>query len=311
MSDLHTDIDMHSLASVTAQDAKNTKVKIRIPKRIWNASEPCAPAHTSHIRKLVIRTHPKSKSGRRTVLKDLATDAALLPTSPKGCKVKLWRFQYGGPRHVVKGAQQSQVTLDSPCLRATCANCWRWHTHLMYDQKSPDEHLEQEVNDRPAFELGPTCPEIDPRILNGNWNVAQSPSTSAESTTSLALTEMSTSMPTLTPVKFSSPSCDQSPGSYSCPYEMMNADPLRVCADVSLPKSLISAAMPIITMEYLRRSAHHRPRTTCLVFSSDAGKKEYRDLIKRRERKLKKQAYDRAYRAKMKLGKQQEQRNTL
>lgn len=295
---------------MTNPDARPKKLKIRIPKRIWNDRKPSAPMYATKVTKLAIRTRPKVKPGRPIPKKDCGKDAALSPTSPKGCKVKLWRFQYGGSKNVVKGALQNEVTLESPCLRATCANCWKWHTHLMYNQEVPEARCERQVHKRPASEIELTSPEIDPRILDGSWKFDQSRRASAASVASinsLALPDTCPSTPRLTPVMFSFPSYNLSRRNFLCPYEMVNNKLLQFYPDIFQPTSLMSEAMPATSMEYMKRSAHHPPRTTCLVFSTQAGKKDFRDLVRRREKRAKKAAYDRAYRAKMKLRKEQEQ----
>jgi hypothetical protein len=88
---------------------------------------------------------------------------------------------------------------------------------------------------------------------------------------------------------------------------MVNNKLLQFYPDIFQPTSLMSEAMPATSMEYMKRSAQHPQRATCLVFSTQAGKKDFRDLVRRREKRAKKAAYDRAYRAKMKLRKEQEQ----
>ncbi|KAF1914675.1 hypothetical protein BDU57DRAFT_428006, partial [Ampelomyces quisqualis] len=156
------------------------RLKIRIPKRAWNAFQP-RTYHTPNCTKSAIKTRSKRKSGRWAAAKEGGRVTEVSPTSPKGCKAKLWRFQYGGAKHVVKGALQNEVRLESPCLRATCASCWKWHTHLMYRQEALVEPSERPVKHQADFEIEPSSPEIDPRILDGTWKVDQSRRASAES----------------------------------------------------------------------------------------------------------------------------------
>lgn len=301
---------MQGLAPMTTQDARPEKLKIRIPKRMWNECKPSTPVHATEVTKLAIRTRPKVKPGRRTAVKDCADDAALSPTSPRGCKVKVWRFRYGGPKHTVKGKLRNEVTLETPCLRATCANCWKWHPHLMYNQEAPEEPCEWQMQQQLVSAIEPTSPEIDPRILDGSWKFHQSRRASVASITSIksfALPDVSSSTPTLTPVKFAFSSCNLSRKNLLCPYEINDNKLLQFCPDIFQPTSLMNEAMLPTSTEYTRRLAYRPPQTTCLVFRSQAGKKGFSDLVRKRERKVKKAAYDRAYRARMKVKKEQEQ----
>ncbi|KAJ4410113.1 hypothetical protein N0V91_002122 [Didymella pomorum] len=55
------------------------------------------------------------------------------------CKVKLTRFHHGGSLRRAGGKYQGMITLETPCLRSTCANCWTYHPHLMPNNASPVE----------------------------------------------------------------------------------------------------------------------------------------------------------------------------
>lgn len=47
------------------------------------------------------------------------------------CKIKLWKFHYGGRKRKRRGDLQNVITYEQPCLQQTCASCWTWHAHIL------------------------------------------------------------------------------------------------------------------------------------------------------------------------------------
>ena len=113
-----------------------TRLKLKIPAHIWNAYHPPTPLHTTNNapRKLTLKLRclaPALSSPPQTNNRGVVKNK---PTSTD-CRVKLFRFHYGGPKRQRKGGWQNKVTYEQPCLEVTCKSCWRWHGHLMREEK--------------------------------------------------------------------------------------------------------------------------------------------------------------------------------
>ena len=109
-----------------------TGLKVKIPAHIWNAYHPPTPLHKKKNknapRKLTLKLRCLSlppPNNNRGVVRSRTTD----------CKVKLFRFHYGGPKRQRKGGWQNTIMYEQPCLKATCKSCWRWHGHILREEK--------------------------------------------------------------------------------------------------------------------------------------------------------------------------------
>ncbi|KAF1364532.1 hypothetical protein EJ07DRAFT_151800 [Lizonia empirigonia] len=97
------------------------KIWLRFAKDIWNECQPEIQAPT------IVTPKLKAVPKRRRKLAAITTgDRAAAPgpkrslTQPRQCKVKITRFQYGGPDARVAGKLRNEITLEAPCLRPTC-----------------------------------------------------------------------------------------------------------------------------------------------------------------------------------------------
>ena len=107
-------------------------MKIRVPKDIWNFYDPKA-----HI---IERIGPNptrilTPAKKNQIIKASTKPQHRSPQQPSHCKVKLWRFHYGGPKRKTKGKVRNEVAYEQPCLKPTCATCWKWHAHLLREDR--------------------------------------------------------------------------------------------------------------------------------------------------------------------------------
>jgi hypothetical protein len=145
-------------------------LKIRIPKWAWNAYEPPPQTRSKLTLKLRLATQQPTGTTERTLdepHREDGTPAQL--RHPTNCKTKLWKFHYGGPARKTKGQSQHEITRETPCLQPTCANCWKWHPHLMRDESLPDEYTDQSIASNAHVNVEPISPDIDPRLLDDTW----------------------------------------------------------------------------------------------------------------------------------------------
>jgi hypothetical protein len=245
--------------------------KIRIPKWAWNSFKP----------------QDQEKP---------------VPPSPyhRGCKTKLWRFHHGGPKRGVKGAMQNEITYETPCLQSGCANCWKWHPNLMRDQYSPGELPNEDVSRIDEVDIEPISPEIDPRILNGTWQDYMSQRSSTESMGSFELTE-TIGTPVLTPVKSSFDYDSVNPDVYLPLQHDIDDIPTDQEYHIFLPTSIVSGTISGAPTKTRWRCTPRQRHTVRLCFPSHAGKRKFRLLVLRRDKKAKKAVYDREYRARLKI----------
>jgi hypothetical protein len=261
--------------------------KIRIPARIWNAYQPPACAHAKPaVPRLKLRLRvPAPPSTSAIHLPDPGTGEN--ETEPTHCKVKLFRFHYGGPQRQRKGQWQNEITYEQPCLQPSCPNCQRWHAHLLQRPQSTDTGG---AVGRPAQE--PISPEVDPRILDGSWQYVQHQShyLSAEGLSVLCTpADVYTKTPVLTPVVKSFP-----------PYaHRMYQAPVGGKYTIFLPTALVSRTTTTASVRSLWRTTPRKRYTARLFFTSNGGKDKFETLIKARERKEKRREYDRARRARL------------
>jgi hypothetical protein len=161
---------MHDLALVPNERAQNKRLTIRIPRWAWNSYEPQALAHSNKVTRSTTNTKAMHKldvntadgeggrNKKHTLGGSVVEDGvAAPPVYTRHCKAKLWTFHYGGPKRVLKGIQQNCVTFETPCLQSTCANCWKWHAHLMHNQNRAKESIKRNT----YMETDLVLPEID------------------------------------------------------------------------------------------------------------------------------------------------------
>ncbi|KAJ4991819.1 hypothetical protein SVAN01_02669 [Stagonosporopsis vannaccii] len=124
--------DMSEQPSLSSSPGGNDRLTLRFPNVIWNAHTP-KPLNSTN-RHISPPAGQKRKSATKSPRREdepASTSPDRSSPAPRQCKVKVSRFQYGGPDARMGGQYTNLVTLEMPCLRSTCANCWRWHTHLM------------------------------------------------------------------------------------------------------------------------------------------------------------------------------------
>ena len=124
--------DSHTLnksPSLPNRTGLRTGFKLKTPAHIWSDYPPPTPLHKTNNtpRKLTLKLRCLSlppPNNNRGVVRSRTTD----------CKVKLFRFHYGGPKRQRKGGWQNSITYEQPCLKVTCKSCWRWHGHILRDR---------------------------------------------------------------------------------------------------------------------------------------------------------------------------------
>jgi hypothetical protein len=213
-------VTMNSRTSPPRRGLHAQNLKIKIPKRLWNAYQPPSnsPKHAAMGRTNIPRLRLKLGVPNESVAEhnpssvhvaDQIRETTPSARQPASCKVKLWAFQYGGPKRVAKGASQNEVTYEQPCLQPTCANCWKWHPQLMQGH-APVHAPADEQSYTSSSMTEPVDPDIDPRILDGSWRDHQSRHGSGRSPSSLAYSATSNAT-VLTPVDRSFSDDEQSP----------------------------------------------------------------------------------------------------
>ncbi|KAH7406900.1 hypothetical protein DE146DRAFT_630174 [Phaeosphaeria sp. MPI-PUGE-AT-0046c] len=282
-------------------------LKSRIPKAIWNAYEPARRVTRSAVR-IVSSSFPSA-----TQTTDRQNAPATRPTNtsavkidepvterirPTDCKVKLWTFQYGGLKRVVKGKTANNIEYGTPCLQPTCKTCLQWHPRLMLEPETLGESSRQQAYHEPAMDIiEPISPEVDPRILNGTWQLYQSRRGSATSARSLGQPDI-ISTPELTPVKHSFARDLLPLNAAATPHRSLGSIPVASKWTVHLPVSLMSQAMATTSARTKWRATRRQQYMIRLTFLSRDGKKKFVELVRKREQKLKKQMYDRERRKK-------------
>lgn len=119
---------------------------LRFKRDVWNSYTPSAASPASVSASETPRPLPKSRSGqkRKRIPSPVTTSHELALKAPKRspvqrqCKVKLTRFHYGGPDRRERGKYRDLITLSTPCLQATCANCRRRHGYVKHDSVSTE-----------------------------------------------------------------------------------------------------------------------------------------------------------------------------
>ena len=253
-------------------------LKIRIPRRLWNAYKRPACRYT--------RSAPQLKFKLRvpvpiTIHDTHASEPEVTANEPAHCKVKLFRFHHGGPQRQRKGQWQNEVMYEQPCLQPTCPNCRRWHGHLLQQLRIPESGSPR---GRPAQE--PISPDIDPRILDGTWQHLQTPPHSAGTVMSAGTWGRT---PVFTPVIETFPiHTDTLPSYEAHKYHILVPTPVI---------SHTTIITPSVRSKW--RTTPRKRYTARLIFASNAGRERYGAIMKAREKREKRRKYDRTRRARM------------
>ncbi|KAK1907040.1 hypothetical protein P3342_006228 [Pyrenophora teres f. teres] len=139
--------------------------RIRISKHIWNTYEP-PPSQNSNTDATRGPTSPirLRLNLPPTPQNPASPEVEEEPCTGTRCKVKLARFNYGGPQRQQKGQWQNQITFEQPCLHPTCPNCLEWHADLMREL-TPEDDAEEGCGGVREQEEGMSS-EVDPRFLD-------------------------------------------------------------------------------------------------------------------------------------------------
>ncbi|KAJ8107706.1 hypothetical protein OPT61_g8685 [Boeremia exigua] len=151
-----TAIMLERLLLMLPKAEQQCQLKLKFAKHVWNnykietrnKKTPSGRPKAGRKRK---RTSTCIEAKNKTSLKVSKRS----PPVPRSCKAKIARFQYGGPDARVGGKYRDMVTLETPCLESTCANCWKWHAHLMCSPTTPDMSLDGSA-DATLSSLSPT-----------------------------------------------------------------------------------------------------------------------------------------------------------
>lgn len=140
-------------ASASPKAEENRQLTIRLPK--------------TDSKQLSSTNRKAGQKRKHTSMPDNEPVPKMSRRPPRPCKVKLWRFQYTGPG---RGGDGETVTLQEPCLRVTCASCWRWHPHLMGGLFEPDTGFDGAVEQV----ISPRSPVVsDPTSIDGGGSEVQ------------------------------------------------------------------------------------------------------------------------------------------
>jgi hypothetical protein len=123
-----------------SESSEPARFWLRFKRDVWNSYTPSAASPASVSASETPRPLPKSRSGqkRKRIPSPVTTGDEPALKAPKRspvqrqCKVKLTRFHYGGPDRRERGKYRDLITLSTPCLQATCANCRRRHGYVKH-----------------------------------------------------------------------------------------------------------------------------------------------------------------------------------
>lgn len=248
------------------------KIWLKFAKDIWNECQPAIQAPRIVTPKLKVVPKRRRKLAAITTEDRIAAPGPKRsPTQPRQCKVKITRFQYGGPDARVAGKHRNEITLEAPCLRPTCASCWEWHAHLIRSPCVTDTSRDKKYLAR-APEGSPLSPDSRFRDIWRQTHQDRSNSTTDKSSQTLSSAqEQGSATPVLMPVK----------PPFKCQRAFdQTADLCTPCTskttsiefNVFLPTHLLKHAAPAA------RRRRHRVR---LVFGSQGGKESYTRLLER------------------------------
>jgi hypothetical protein len=291
----------HTLPTLTETGEEG--IKLRFAKQIWNDCEPPTREATTSSPKLKLNLKVAEKRNRRPTpikteneLKAKVTKRS--PTQPKQCRVKVTRFQYGGPDAKVGGQYKNSITLLEPCIRPTCTNCWKWYDHLMRSPMATDISTD-DARGLQHPETSPLSPIVDPGILNDKRQLHKNrridtndilglavPTKHIQNTTSLT--------PALTPVdhRFATHFTFSQTAHLPTTHSSLATHVTRQYK-VSLPTPLLShLASPTSPKTYWRDTPRQR-YTARLTFSSSNGRAKFKTLAHQQARKGIKRERDR------------------
>lgn len=140
--------------STSFDAAEGERLTLRFPRVVWNAHTP-EPSNNTNLPSIRTTASKRKTAGKPCKFEKEPAPKVLKRSSliPRQCKVKIWRFQYGGPGARMGGKSEGLVTLEAPCLRDTCANCLRWHARLMCGPLGAETSHEEEAGIDPAASL--------------------------------------------------------------------------------------------------------------------------------------------------------------
>ncbi|KAF2621706.1 hypothetical protein BU25DRAFT_463495 [Macroventuria anomochaeta] len=280
-------------------ESEGQKIRLTFARDIWNAYTPRTQSSTI--------SPIKSKEGQKRKRKptpiktedDASTKKAKQsPPILRQCKVKVSRFQYGGPDARVGGRYRDMITLETPCFQTTCKNCWMGHGHLMRSLSRTDS-----AHNLEHPEMEPLSPAVDPMIVNDEWQMYQSRRNSTTDISALTVPsargQISTdSSPILTPVDAAfATQCGFNRLLTPSPYtSTAPATPQKY--NIFLPTSLLrhtaSQTLPSKTRWRETSRQHHTVR---LAFSTNKGRAEFKSLVHEQAKKGIKRERERLRRA--------------
>ncbi|KAF1942891.1 hypothetical protein EJ02DRAFT_154133 [Clathrospora elynae] len=215
---------------------------------------------------------------------------------PTYCKVRLFRFHYGGPQRQRKGQCRHEITYEHPCLQPTCANCRNWHAHFLLAQELPHSADDGYPDGKPEQE--PISPDIDPRILDGSWQLVESRPTSAGALR-VAFNTVPRHMhtPVFTPVSKFFRNDQPSPNLPNALQPLTTfKTPSTDKYTIFLPTFLVVQSISSAPAHTQWRSTPRKRYTARLVLPSQEGKHKFELLLKKNDQRDKRREYDRARR---------------
>lgn len=78
----------------------------------------------------------RERSEQRNVPKAAQSYSQPCHRTPRRCRVKKGRFQYGGANRATKGRMQNEITISQPCGEPTCIDCKIYNPHLIWELPS-------------------------------------------------------------------------------------------------------------------------------------------------------------------------------
>lgn len=291
----------HTLPTLTK--TREEGIKLRFAKQIWNDYEPQTQEATTPSLKLKLNLKvAKNRNYQPTPIKTEdepnARVAKRSPTRPKQCRVKVTRFQYGGPDAKVGGQYKNTITLLEPCVQPTCANCWKWHAHLMRSPIATDISTD-DACDLQHPETSLLSPIANPRTLNDKRQLYQSRRNSTNDISGLAvpskhLQNTTSPTPALSPVdrrfatQFTYSQTTHLPTTHSSIAEHITRQ-----YKVSLPTPLLRHLAPPTSPKTHWRHTPRQRYTARLKFSSSNGRSKFKILAHQQARRVIEREHDR------------------
>ena len=280
-------------------ESGDEEIWLRFTKDMWNESQPVRQETKSP------STGPKEVGNQKRRPTTIETDNDLAtkvpnrsPAQPKQCKVKVIRFQYGGAKVNIEGQHMNDITVTAPCLQQTCANCRKWHPHLMRNSSLVDACLDNEHIAQSSDILPPTS-HIDPIVLDNTWQTYQIQHISMSNVPGLTVSSACAQQPPTpaqTPVDLVL-EAQRRPNQDTGLPTIHNSDETATTApqkyNTILPISLLRPTSLALSNKTHWRSASRQHRTVKLSFPTDKGKSKFKTLLHERVRRKIKREYDR------------------